>query len=390
ASLLSSDIDGRNFKRKDAMVEHMEDCDRMGIEVVPPCVNHSEADFSVAEGRIHFAMSAIKACGGSTAVSIEAERKQNGPFKDLFDFCERVDPSACNKSAVETLIKAGAMDCFGAKRSQLVSVIEKAMQAGAAVQADKRSGQASLFGGFEEEEDQAEGVAANLPDMEEWPERERLGCEKEVLGFYIDSHPLAEFENRLATFRTHTTAGLGDLADRAELVLGGMISSIKIAHVKNPKPGQPGKYANFDLEDMQGGIRCIMWPRQFAEHGEKIQPDAVVLARGKLDRRGGGDEANLTIDELIPLEELDNRYTHGMRIKLDEAQHDRQTIDRLREILRGYPGNQELLFSMRLNEGDVVHLKANGFKVQVTPEMRSRIDDLLGSGNYRLMMSKPK
>ncbi|MEM6469691.1 MAG: DNA polymerase III subunit alpha [Planctomycetota bacterium] len=390
ASLLASDIDGRNFKRKDALVEHMEDCDRMGIEVVPPCVNHSEGDFSVAEGRIHFALSAIKSCGGSTAVSIEAERKKNGPFKDIFNFCERVDPSACNKSAVETLIKAGAMDCFGAKRSQLVAVIEKAMQAGAAVQADKRSGQASLFGDFEEDSAGDSGAAVNLPDMEEWPDRERLGYEKEVLGYYIDSHPLAEFESRLATFRTQTTADLTDLGDRAELVLGGMISSIKVAHVKNPKPGQPGKYANFDLEDMQGGIRCIMWPRQFAEHGEKVQPDAVVLARGKIDRRGGGDEANMIIDELIPLEELDNRYTHGMRIRLDESQHDEQTILQLREILRGYPGNQELLFSLKLDEGELVHLRTDRFKVQVTPEMRARIDDLLGSGNYRLMMSKPK
>ena len=107
ASLLSSDIDGRNFKRKDALVEHMEDCDRMGIEVLAPCVNHSDANFTVTDGTIPFALSAIKSCGGSTAVSIEEERKKNGPFKDIFDFCERVDPQACNKSAIETLIKAG-------------------------------------------------------------------------------------------------------------------------------------------------------------------------------------------------------------------------------------------------------------------------------------------
>ncbi|MDV6029254.1 MAG: DNA polymerase III subunit alpha [Phycisphaera sp. RhM] len=391
ASLLSSDIDGRNFKRKDALVEHMEDCDRMGIEVVPPSVNTSEADFSVADGKIHFALSAIKACGGSTAISIEQERKKNGPFKDIFDFCERVDPHACNKSAIETLVKAGAMDCFGAKRSQLVAVIEKAMQAGAAVQADKKSGQASLFGAFEEEEEAAGGApAVVLPEMDEWPDREKLGYEKEVLGYYLDSHPLAEYEPKLATFRTHTTDSLSEIQDRGEVILGGMISSIKIAHTKNPKPGQPSKYANFDLEDMQGAIRCILWPRGFADHGEKVIPDAVVLAKGKVDRRGGGDEANLIIDELIPLDDLDNRYTHGMRIRLDEAKHDGQTISRLREIVRGYPGNQELLFSMKLAEGELVHLKADKFKVQVTPEMRSRIDDLLGSGNYRLMMSKPR
>ena len=390
ASLLSSDIDGRNFKRKDALVEHMEDCERMGIEVVPPSVNTSEADFSVADGKIHFAMSAIKSCGGSTAVSIEAERKKNGPFKDIFDFCERIDPQACNKSAIETLVKAGAMDCFGAKRSQLAAVIEKALQSGAAVQADKKSGQASLFGAFEDEEGDEAASQVILPDMEEWPDREKLGYEKEVLGYYLDSHPLAEYETKLATFRTHTTDSLADVKDRGEVILGGMISSIKIAHTKNPKPGQPSKYANFDLEDMQSGIRCILWPRGFADHGEKVQPDAVVLAKGKVDRRGGGDEANLIIDELIPLEDLDNRYTHGMRIRLDESQHDGQTISRLREILRGYPGNQELLFSMQLVEGELVHLKADKYKVQVTPEMRSRIDDLLGSGHYRLMMSKPR
>ena len=387
ASLLCSDIDGRNFKRKDALIEHMEDCDRMGIEVVPPCVNQSAADFSVADGRIHFALSAIKSCGGSTAISIEQERKKSGPYKDIFDFCERVDPQACNKSAIETLVKAGAMDCFDAKRSQLCAVIEKAVQAGAAVQADKKSGQASLFGAFEE--DEAETIKPTLPDLAEWPDREKLGYEKEVLGYYLDSHPLAEFEPRLATFRTHQTDGLTEIQDRGEVILGGMISSIKIAHTKNPKAGQPSKYANFDLEDMQGAIRCILWPRGFADHGEKVQPDAVVLAKGKIDRRGGGDEANLIVDELIPIDELDNRYTHGMRIRLEEQKHEPQTLKLLREILRGYPGKQELLFSMKLNEGETVHLKSN-MKVHVTPEMRSRVDDLLGAGCYRLMMSKPR
>ena len=244
---------------------------------------------------------------------------------------------------------------------------------------------------FDEDEGQAEGASAVvLPDLDEWAEREKLANEKEVLGYYLESHPLAEYETKLETFRTQTTDSLADIKDRGEVILGGMISSIKLAHTKNPKPGSPSKYANFDLEDMQGAIRCIMWPRQFAEHGEKVLPDSIVLAKGKIDRRGGGDESNLIVDELIPLDELDNRYTHGMRIRLDEAEHDQQTIIRLKEILRGYPGHQELLFSMRLTAGDTVHLKAAKFKVHVSPEMRDRIDDLLGAGHYRLMMSKPR
>jgi DNA polymerase-3 subunit alpha len=208
------------------------------------------------------------------------------------------------------------------------------------------------------------------------------------LGFYLHSHPLAEFEPKLATFRTHTTDSLSNLKDRSEVTLGGMVSSIKFAHTKHAKPGAPSKYANFDLEDMQGSIRCIMWPRQFAECGERLQPDAVVLAKGKLDRRGG-DEANLLVDELTPLAEIDGRYTHGMRIRLDEAHHNGETISRLREILRGYPGKQELLFSMHLGEGEIVHLKSDKYRVEITPQMRDRIDDLLGAGHYRLLMTKP-
>lgn len=389
AALLSSDISGRNFKRKDALVEHMEDCDRMEIEVVRPNVNSSAADFSVADGRVHFALSAIKGCGGSTSISIEEERKANGPFRDIFDFCERLPTSDCNKSAIDTLIKAGAMDCFDAHRSQLSAVIEKAVQSGAAVQADKKSGQASLFGAFDDEEQATETVSAPLPTMDEWPDREKLVAEKEVLGYYLDSHPLAEFEAKLSTFRTHTTDRLSDIKDRGVVTLGGMISSIKFAHTKNAKPGTPSKYANFDLEDMQGSIRCILWPRGFAECGERVQADSIVLAKGKIDRRGGGDEANLIIDELTPLSDIDARYTHGMRLRLEEGQHDGETVTRLREILRGYPGKQEILFSMQMSQGEVVHLKSDKYRIEITSQLRERIDDLLGTGHYKLMMSKP-
>ena len=389
AALLSSDISGRNFKRKDSLVEHMEDCQRMGIEVLPPDVNHSDADFSVADGKILFALSAIKACGGATAETIERERKKSGPFRDLYDFCERVDPAACNRSAIETLIKAGAMDSLGGKRSQLAAIVDRALQAGAAVQADRKSGQASLFGEIEDEPGNGGKPAGPLPDIEEWPDREKLLAEKEVLGFYLASHPLAEYESKLATFRTHTTDALVSVKERGEVIVGGMISSIKFAHTKNGKPGQPTKYANFDLEDMQGNVRCVVWPRTFVDCGDRVQADAIVLARGKVDRRGGSDEVNLMVDELIPLEEIDRRYTHGIRIRFDEAEHDRQTLSGVREIVRGYPGHQELLFTMCLRHGETVHLKSEQCRVEITPELRNRLDDLLGGGNYKLMMSRP-
>lgn len=391
AALLSSDITGRNFKRKDALVEHMEDCARMGITVVNPDVNQSDVDFAVVDGKIIFALSAIKGCGGGAAEAIMHARRKGGPFSDLFEFCERVDIQACNRSTIETLIKAGAMDSLEPDRARLTAAVEKALQVGAAALADRKSGQVSLFGMFDEEPDAAkETKKVSLPEVPPWTEKEKLLAEKEVLGFYLASHPMAEYEPKLSAFRSHTTDMLAEVKDRSEVLVGGMISSIKFAHTKNPKPGSPSKYANFDLEDMQGVVRCILWPKQFADQGDAVQPDSVVLARAICDRRGGGDEVNLIINELIPLDQLDSKYTRGIRIELDETLHGDETLTKLREIVRGYPGYQDLLFSLRIDSGEVIHVKSGKYQVTVTPEMRGRLDDLLGTGRYRLMMSRPQ
>ena len=114
AALLSGDIDGRNFKKKDSLVEHLEDCRRMNIEVLPPDVNRSEADFTVIDGKIAFGLCAIKGCGKAAMDALVAARRADGMFRDIFDFCERVDPGQINRSTIETLVKAGAFDSFGA------------------------------------------------------------------------------------------------------------------------------------------------------------------------------------------------------------------------------------------------------------------------------------
>jgi DNA polymerase-3 subunit alpha len=364
----------------------MEDCERMGIEVVPPDVNLSDIDFSVGDGKIYFALSAIKGCGGSAAEAIVTARKQGGRFKDLFDFCERVDVTSCNRSTIETLIKAGAMDSFAARRAQLAAVVDRALQSGAAASADRRSGQKSLFGGLE---DESERPVVTLPDVPEWEERERLLMEREVLGFYRSSHPLAEYEGKLSQFCSHSTADLAALPERAEVILGGMLSAIKFAHVKKTRPGATAtKYANFDLEDKHGTIRCILWPEEFVTFGPLVQPDAVLLARGTIDRRGG-DEANLIVSEMIPLDELDSRYTSGMIICLDELDGEAGALRTIREIVRGYPGDRDLFLLFSFRDGSRVQLKSNRLRVDITPELRSRVEDLLGPGHLRLIMSRP-
>jgi DNA polymerase-3 subunit alpha len=386
AALLTGDIPNRNFKRKDGLVEHLEDCQRMNIPVESPNVNTCRSDFSVADGKIFFGLSAIKGCGGSAAEAIAAQRMRNGPFRDIFDFCERVDVSQCGRATIEALIRGGGMDCFGARRSQLMAVVEKALQGGASKLKDRKSGQMSLFDDFEEV---IEDTKIVLPDIPELPEKELLSMEKEVLGYYLTAHPLSAFEKSLKAFCSHTSSTIKLCKNRDEVLMGGMISSIKIAHTKNPKPGQSSKYANFDLEDMDGFVRSICWPDGMEKFGDMIQPDAVVLVRGKVDKRGE-DEVNFIVDEMIPIAEADTKFTTGIHITYDQEKHKPELINKIREVLRGYPGPRDVLFAIRLETGETVHVKSSKQRVVISPELRARLDDLLGEDSHKLLMTKPK
>jgi DNA polymerase-3 subunit alpha len=388
AALLSGDIPGRNFKSKDSLVEHLEDCQRMDITVVPPDVNRSHTDFAVEEGHILFGLSAIKGCGGGAADAIVKARQEFGPFKTLFEFCERVDPQACNRSTVETLVKAGAFDSLGARRAALLQTIDRAIQSGAAVLADRRRGQIGLFDDVDD--DAPTDANTNLPDVPELDEKQRLTLEKEVLGFYLSSHPLAEFEETLRTFCSHSSTQLAGLPHKTEVLLGGMLAAIKFSHTKKAQPGKPSKYAMWDLEDLDGLMRCIMWPDSFAEHGELVVADAIVGVRGTIDRRPGAEETNLIVQELIPLDELQARFTSGAVIRVREATHGIKGLEKLREIVRGYPGNKPLRLRLDLADGGTVAFDCPRHSIEVDAELRRRVDELLGPGNFRLIAAKPR
>jgi DNA polymerase-3 subunit alpha len=386
AALLSGDIPARNFQRKDSLVEHLDDCRRMGIDVQPPDVNRSGVDFTVASGKIQFGLAAIKGCGGGASEAIVAARQTGGPFRDLFDFCERVDVAGVGRSTIETLVKAGAFDGLGVRRSQLAAMIDRAVQSGASLAADRKSGQKSLFGG---DEDSDARPVASLPDAPEWSDRECAQKEKEVLGFYLTSHPLDEHRLTLAKYCSHTTADISQLKEREEVILGGMISSIKYSTTRNPQPGRPSKYAMFDLEDLEGEIRCVLWPDGYAEIGHLVAPDSILLVRGAIDRRGG-DEANLIVNELIPLDELGTRFTTGVVLRIDEREHGPDTLEKVREIARAYPGTGELQFAIVLEDGSRVFLKSHRLRLEVNRELQQRLEDLLGSGNIQLLTTRPR
>ena len=245
------------------------------------------------------------------------------------------------------------------------------------------------MGLFGDDDRQPETGSTNLPDVSPWDERERLAKEKEVLGFYLSSHPLAEHEKTLAAYCSHTTMEAAELKHRTEVMLGGMFSAIKFAHTKNPKPGNPSRYAMFDLEDAEGVMRCIVWPDQFVNYEELIKPDVIAVVRGAVDKRPGSEEANLIVNEIIPLEDLSSRCTRGVMIRVVEEGHGHQKLEQLHEILRCYPGHCELQLMLCLADGSRVACKCDGMKLAVNGEMRGRVDQLLGPGNFRLLTASP-
>jgi DNA polymerase-3 subunit alpha len=169
-----------------------------------------------------------------------------------------------------------------------------------------------------------------------------------------------------------------------------MLAAIKYSHTKNPRPGSVHtKYAMWDLEDMDGITRCILWPEQFAEYGPQVAADAILAVRGKVDRRPGAEEVNLIVDELIPIAELSDRYASGIIIRVREADHGLRGLEQLREILRGYPGAKKLRLRLDLAAGGHVWLDSKWPGLDLNSQLKERVEGLLGAGSVAIQAARP-
>jgi DNA polymerase III subunit alpha len=232
---------------------------------------------------------------------------------------------------------------------------------------------------------------AALPNLPEFAEKEKLAMEKEVLGFYLTSHPLAQHESILRTYCSHTSVQLSSVEARTEVLVGGMLAALKFSNTKNPRPGSMHtKYAMWDLEDLDGIVRCILWPEQFAEYQALVKADAILAVRATIDRRPGAEEINLIVQELIPLDELSARFSSGVLIRVCEETHGIEILTPLREIVRGYPGTKPLRLRLDLAEGGSVTLDCAKSAVAIDPELRRRVEESLGPGSFRIIGAAPR
>lgn len=387
AALLSCGMES-----SERMAEHTDDCRRMKIDILPPDLNLSDVEFKVVGEKVAFGLGAVKGVGEGAVGEIVNERRENGPFRDIFDLCERVDPKALTRSVLEILIKAGALDSFGPNREQHLMALESAIQMAARKHRDKARGQKSLFG--DSAASAGESGTATIPEAPDWTHSQKLACEKEVFGFYLTSHPLTEFADRIEPLVTHNTRDLAEIDDGTEVLIGGMISSIKKATTKNPSRNGNSRYVNFDLEDPQGIVRCILWPDDYARYQEMVVPEEICIIAGRVDRRGR--EPNIVVNKLMTMESAEKQMTQHLAIKFQQGFHTPADMQQIRRILDKHPGNTSVIIVVETpDENDPafhqrVTLSVPTLSVSVSSTLRQELNDTLGSTYYRVHTAIPK
>jgi DNA polymerase III subunit alpha len=391
AAVLSSEMDGA--ERDKFFVEHIDDCRRMGIEVLPPNINEGHVDFRVAkEGVIHFGLGAIKGVGFKAVEAIVKAREQGGPFLSLDDFFERVLTKEVGAGCVETLIHAGAFDPLGAKRSQLLAVLPRALQAGQAKQDDRRRGQRGLFDDIEsaarsKAKSNGNGQLAALqalPDLPELSDADKLAFEKKSLGFYMSSHPLSNHAALLQTLATHRVADLASTPEKTEVILGGMITNVQLRNVQKSRSGLT-RMAKFTVEDLSGTTPAMLWPEEFAKMADLVKNDRIVFIKGALDRRR--DPPELIVSRIIPLEQGPAELTRGVIVRLQKGVHQTEHLERLLRAIRVRPGSLDLYLEIVGLEQvrRAIYKAGPSLRIRYDDRLVLDLEDAVGLGFVRLL-----
>jgi DNA polymerase-3 subunit alpha len=220
-----------------------------------------------------------------------------------------------------------------------------------------------------------------------------LGAEKEAFGFYLTSHPLAEHADQITRYATHTVKDLPNVDEKIEILLGGMVSSIKKAVTKKPSRNGHSRYVNFDFETPEGMIRCIMWPEDFARHGESIKAEQVGYVRGRVDRRGR--EPNVIVSRLLTLDEASKEFTTQVAVKFQRGLHSEHDMRRVRQILQTHPGPVEVVIFVESADETEPSVRRQfrlkqSLSVSCTGALRSELQSAVGEEHVRFNGAAPK
>jgi DNA polymerase-3 subunit alpha len=363
ASLLTSEMHST-----DGVVKFVAECRNHDIPILPPDINKSDTEFTVDGSGIRYGLVAVKNVGESAIESIIACRADQ-TLASLFDFCERVDLKKVNKRVIESLIKCGAFDSTGAKRSQMMAALESALDYGQRVQRERNDPQMGLF---DMGESQPSINAPALPEIGEWEEKQLLAFEKESLGFYLTGHPLTRYDDILDKFTNANAISIKELKDGGVVRIGGLVQNAKTIKTK-----KGDLMAFVTIEDMHGAVEAIVFARVFAEVGDLLAEDRALLIQGQVQK----DEQSVKIlaDMVIPIEKAEESWAASVHLNLESSRTDRTILTDLHAILERHPGPCPAFLHLRSPDNtDSIIALPEALKLKAGGALRREVNSFLG------------
>ncbi len=367
AGLLSNEVNNTG-----KIAVFVAECQKLGITILPPDINRSHLKFvpeNHGEHRgIRYGLAAIKNIGEAAMESAISEREKNGPFKSLEDYCGRLDSKSVNRKILENLIRAGAFDFTGKDRAELFERIDQALSAGASAHRDRRSGQVSLFG--ELEMATAPKINGDTVHFTPWSTAEKLGHEKDLLGFYVTGHPLDAHRAVIEGGAYMRINDLGEQEDKMTVKIAGSISAFDKKFTR--KDGKP--FAILTVEDFTGAVEVMVWGEVYAKTAKDIDKGKTVAISGKLDKRE--DSIRIVANEIGPIG--GRKPTKALTIEIPMEKADEERLIAIRDLVRQFPGIQPLYLRFQSTDGHEIRLKADAdYSVRDDEAFRTKLAELL-------------
>ncbi len=383
-ALLSSQPDNQ-----DDVIQYINDCKAMGIQVLPPDINTSDYDFTVHGSSIRYGLGAIKGVGSKIIDAIISSRNKCKRFNKLREFLENIDLGVMNKGVLEALIKAGALDSVFTNRAMLFNSIDLISEIAKNLQIDKKTGQGNLFeqvGLSGNEESGPENDRIDLPEAGDWSDKEKLNFEKEVLGVFVSGHPLEKYMDDIAELPCTPVSEIDATSNSGDTFIAGIITNLKVKTTKNGK-----LFAIANIEDTGGIIEAVFFPNVYEKYSALIESDDPMVVKGRIEYE---DEAvmKIMVREVKTLKEIKRDSISGIHINFNTASPDEEILKNIKAIIVKYGGNGSkcpVFFHLNGNNGNKKTIKAHhAFNTTPSEKLKAELSALMGADSVYYSHSK--